>query len=450
MIKIYRFLFLSLIAAMAIIIPMSASALDPKYETVKIGVHYGTGAKASVEITSDSGFSAGYMDGGTFVPLYSFAETYFNVTPTGSSSSISINGTHYYLTGGNFAFAPVGGIVNINGSAYRGGVEFIPDSNGKLTVINFVNINDYIAGVVGKEMSPSWPIEALKAQAVCARTYTLTTWNKHSHQGFNLCGTQDCQAYLGMSGESESTIRAARETLDQVAMYGSKIIETLYSSSHGGSSAYSKYVWGSDLPYLVAVEDNFEAGTGNPNESWTVTVTKSDIESKLSAKSINIGSVVDMKVTGADEYGRTFEVTIYGTNGTYVLKNDSTRTFFGLKSQKYSIAPSNGTPAGPALPADTIGIMPNSQFKASASFLEAMKIFRSRTEGSGLWEGTVSAPTAPASPAPSQTPSDHYTLTGSGWGHGLGMSQYGAKGMAALGYSYVDIIEHYYKGATVK
>jgi len=443
--KIHKIL-ISILIILSMTIPMSSTAIDPKYETVKIGIYYGSSAKDSVQITSDAGFNVGYMDGGNFIHLYSFGESSLSVAPTGNSATINVAGSVYDINGGNYAFAPINGIVKINGAPYRGGVEFIPDSNGKLTVINFVNINDYIAGVVGKEMSSSWPIEALKAQAVCARSFTITTWNKHSHQGFNLCGTQDCQAYLGMSGESESTRRAAAETRDQVVKYGSKIVETLYSSSHGGSSAYSKYVWGSELPYLTAVEDNFEANTGNPYETWTVVLTKADIEAKLKAKSINIGEVVDFKVTGADEFGRTYEVTIYGSNGTYVIKNDKTRTFFGLKSQKYRITPSNAAPAGPVQKEVEFSIVPNEYAYASGVFVDALGAFHNQTSGASFWNSGSS--TANQNPTP-ESVAQYYTLTGHGWGHGLGMSQYGAKGMANLGYDYVAIIEHYYKGAKV-
>jgi len=201
----------------------TANAIDPQYETIKIGINYGSSGKSLVGISSPNGFKVGYMNGSQFVHLYDMTETYLDVAYA-SATTIKINGSTYDISNGNYAFSPNSGSVNIAGTLYRGGVEFLPNSSGLLNVINFVNINDYIAAVVGKEMSPSWNIEALKAQAVCARTFSLYNWNKHSSHGFNLCGTQDCQAYLGVSGESESTVRAANETLNQVITYNGKVI----------------------------------------------------------------------------------------------------------------------------------------------------------------------------------------------------------------------------------
>ena len=259
---------------------LNASALDPEYETIKIGLHYGSGAKISLNVSSSGGFNAGYMDGSRFVSCYPFPDTNLNVSYLGQTN-ININGIAYdYPGGGNFSLMPNNGTININGTIYRGGVEFIATANANLTVINFVNINDYIAAVVGKEMSPSWNIEALKAQAVCARSYSISTWNRHSSYGFNLCATQDCQAYQGISGETESTKIAAYDTKDQILKYNGNVAQTLYSSSNGGSTAYAKYVWGNDVPYLQAVKDIYE----NPEETsyspWQVTLTNADIKTQ--------------------------------------------------------------------------------------------------------------------------------------------------------------------------
>ena len=439
--------FLKIVVALMLILSVSAIssyALDSKYETVKIGLSFGSSAKDKVTVASIGGFDAGYMDGSSFVSSgFGFGEVTLSVAPSGTDALL-INGTAYNITGGNFALLPLNGEVNIDGSVYRGGVEFIIDANGKLTVINFVNINDYIAGVVGKEMSPSWHIEALKAQAVCARSYTITTWNKHASLGFNLCGTQDCQAYQGISGESESTIRAAQETKDQVLMYGSSVAEALYSSSCGGSTAYAKYVWGNDVPYLQAKADPYESLTDNPRASWTTTLTKEKIKEKLASSEIDIGDITDMKVTGADEFGRTYEVTIYGTNGTYVLKNDRTRSYFGLYSQKYTITPSGGTAPKPeplyAIGSRGVGKLSIYTIKGSKSVQTLVDNFYMKS----------STATALHAPVDEMTDFDSFVINGAGWGHGIGMSQYGAKGMAEQGHTYEDILTFYYQGVELK
>ena len=425
-----------IIGFMVTSLALTSYAIDPEYETVKIGLFYSSTAKSQLSFSSSQSFEVGYMDGNTFVSQYSFSEPDITVTYA-SPSSVMVNGVETAITNSSFAINPVDGIVSVDGSKYRGGIELIPDVNGRFTVINFVNINDYIAAVVGKEMSPSWHIEALKSQAVCARSYTITTWRKHSSNGFNLCSTQHCQAYMGMSGETESTVTAATETLDQVVMYGDSVAETLYSSSSGGSSAYSKHVWGSDVLYLTAVADPYEALVDNPKAHWEVSFSKSDIKDCLSKSSIDIGEITDLKVTGADEFGRTYEVTIYGTAGTYVLKNDRTRTFLGLNSQKYSVIPQGGESWGePLCVLSSQGITTKSDYTLKGSD-------SSRTLSDGFY--IKSSGTTTHYVLQSSNP-DSWLLSGSGWGHGLGLSQYGAKGMAEQGFGYEDILMFYFPG----
>jgi len=423
---------------------LSAYAIEPQYETIQIGLAYGVSAKSEVTLSSVCGFDAGYMDGSHYTPLeYGFDEVSLTITPN-SSASVCINGIACDLPYGNYALLPRNGEVNIDGTVYRGGVKIIPDESGKLTVVNFVNINDYIAGVVGREMSPSWPLEALKAQAVCARSYAVKNWHKHSSHGFNLCNTQDCQVYLGTGGESESTISASEQTKDQIIMHGSSVAEALYSSSNGGSLAYSKYVWGNDIPYLTASYDPYDAASQNPRSSWDVTLTKEQIKSKLDQKDIDIGEIVDMKVTGADEYGRTYEVTIFGTNGQYPIKNDQTRSFFGLYSQKYTITPvgdsSDAIQPVFAITKDGVKSVTSFTIKGSRTTLDNNDYISVKSSTDSVQYQTKASPAAPES----------FVINGSGWGHGLGMSQYGAKVMAEQGFDYVDILKFYYNGVELR
>ena len=435
--KKYFKAFFLLTAILTVFIYTASYAIDSKYQTIKIGLYYGSSAKAQVTVSSSEGFETGYMNSSEFVSLGTSDLTEF--TASVSNGGVLVGDTLYTMENGNVAFRPLGGIVNINGTTYRGGVEFIVDSNSLMTVINFVDINDYVAAVVGKEMSPSWHIEALKAQAVCARSYAIRSWNKHSSQGFNLCGTQECQAYLGMSGETESTVRASSETKDQLLMYGNSIAEALYSSSCGGSTGHSKYVWGSDVPYLKAKADPYDLTSSNPRASWSVSFTPAEIKQKLASASVNIGEVTDMKVTGSDEFGRAFEVTIYGTNGEYVLKNDKTRTFLGLYSQKYTI--SGNVSEAPVL----YGITSSGVSALSGNYAQSSQ---GRTNLNGFVMATDLGTTSYI-PTSSQ-PADKFVLNGSGWGHGLGMSQYGAKARAEDGQSYLEILEFYYEGTYIQ
>lgn len=418
----------------------SVSALDPKYETVKVGLYYSSTAKTNLNLTSDTGFQLGFMQDSTIVPLYSLAETSLSIS-FASPTSLMANGIALDIANGNLAFASDSGVVGIDGEKYRGAIVLVPTSENAFTVINFVNINDYIASVVGKEMSPSWHIEALKAQAVCARSYTLSTFNKHSSLGFNLCATQDCQVYMGIAGESEKTVQAAHDTKDQILTYNGSVASTLYSSSNGGSTAYSKNVWGNDVPYLTAKEDIHENPAETSNSPWKVTFTNEEIKKKLSDKGIDIGDVYDMKVTGADEFGRTYKVTVYGTKGSHDIVNDKTRTVLGLRSQKYSITTSETNTA--KLYAigshDTALLNSYSCISSSGTKIAPAQI------GVQTVSGVKSYTTKNASVA-----AGSYLLEGSGWGHGLGMSQWGAKAMADKGFLYTDILDFYYTGTTLE
>ncbi|MBO5744082.1 MAG: SpoIID/LytB domain-containing protein [Clostridia bacterium] len=418
----------------------SVSALDPKYETVKVGLYYSSSAKTNLTLASDTGFQLGYMQENTFVPLYSMAETSLSLAYS-SNASLMINGTLANITNGNIAFVSNSGVLSLDGAAYRGGIELVPTAENTFTVINFVNINDYIASVVGKEMSPSWNIEALKAQAVCARSYTISTFSKHSSLGFNLCATQDCQVYKGISGESEKTVQAAHETKDQVLTYEGNVASTLYSSSNGGSTAYSKNVWGNDVPYLTAKLDIHENPAEISNSPWQIKLTNEEIKEKLAQNGIDIGDVYDMEVTGADEFGRTYKVTIYGTKGSFDLVNDKTRTFFGLRSQKYSITDSKTNTAklyakgsGEASYISSYNCISSTGIKEAPAQIGIQTV--SGIKSYSIRNASISDGT--------------YLLDGTGWGHGLGMSQWGAKAMADKGFLYTDILDFYYTGTTLE
>lgn len=127
-------------------------------------------------------------------------------------------------------------------------------------MVNVVGLEDYVNGVICYEMGRDWPLEALKAQAMCARTYVLKNLNKHNSYGFDICTSANCQVYHGMGsnkadyGPSEVSMRAVAETAGLVIKYNGRLAETPYSSSFGGASEDANYVWGTNTttehPYL--------------------------------------------------------------------------------------------------------------------------------------------------------------------------------------------------------
>ena len=157
------------------------------------------------------------------------------------------------------------------GYKYEGGFQYRRMSGGDVTVINVISLDDYTRGVAPYEMGRSWPLEALKAQATCARTYARIQLEVHKHnsKGYDICNTDDCQVYYGMGsnrsdwGPTEVSNQACAETAGMYIWYQGKLAETYYSSSHGGASEEIANVWtnnkAGDFPYLCGVIDPYEA-----------------------------------------------------------------------------------------------------------------------------------------------------------------------------------------------
>ena len=165
------------------------------------------------------------------------------------------------------------------------------------------------------------------------------------------------------------------------------------------------------------------------------------IKEKLSQNGIDIGDVYDMEVTGADEFGRTYKVTIYGTKGNYELINDKTRTFFGLKSQKYSITDSKTNTAKIYAKGSGESSLISSYNCISSTGTNSLPARIGVQTVSGIKSYSIRN---------ASVPDGTYLLDGTGWGHGLGMSQWGAKAMADKGFLYTDILEFFYTGTALE
>lgn len=339
---------------------------------------------------------------------------------------------------------------------YFGGFRYQRVSGGNLAVVNVVDREDYINCVLSQEMSNSWPLEALKAQAVCARSYAATCTNRHQSQGFDLCATTDCQAYPGAGAIGANTTRAAAETAGQYVWYNGAIAETYYASSDGGATEDCKNVWTKDLPYLKGVADPWEAQVSGTisNYSWSVTWTKAELEQKLQAAGYtsitNLASVTvnptpmgnAKSVTFTDVSGKS--QTIYGDSTRIFLKTGSVRFTLGSGSTAF---PSGGdgyyVNGGDSLPAVT-----------GAYAIDGSGNVSQIGDGAYVITGTGTEQLNPASTAaPSGSTSasgSSYTFTGTGNGHNVGMSQWGANAMAKAGKNYVDILTFYFTGVEIR
>ena len=303
------------------------------------------------------------------------------------------------------------GVVEVRGTAYRGAILVQRAGRGGLTFVNRLGMEDYLLGVVPRETGEvdGAAYEAVKAQAVAARTYAIAHRGGRASLGFDVYpGTQD-QVYGGVAAEREMISRAVRETAGEVATYGGEPIDAYYHSTCAGRTAAIDEVWNvRPVPYLVSVDDE-DPRTGQAYDrassrfTWTERWTHAQLVSVLnrtladSLRGRRIHAIEDMDVRSRTPSGRVRAMRIETDAGSFTVGRDRVR---------WILAPARG------------GILNSSKFDV-------------RLERSG---GDVVAIVA----------------EGGGWGHGIGMCQVGAMGRARAGQDYRTILEAYYPGIRIE
>jgi len=335
----------------------------------------------------------------------------------------------------------VPGVVRINGDdtkRYRGGLEVLRLSGSDMTVINVVSMEEYLYGVVPYEIQASSHPEALKAQAVAARTYTVNNLRKYERLCFNLCPTTYSQVYKGFNGEAASTNKAVDDTKGEIVTYNGKPASVFYFSSSGGRTEDVKNVWGSDgYPYLISVEDKYESGD-SWHYNWEVSFTAQKIKQIMIDRGFNLGDILGIFITKRSEAGRATEVVVKGSKDERIYTNGSTRSFLSLDSQWYEITTD----------ADTLVMgVEGEPVKTQLGGKKVMTASGLKTiSASGNSVSVVSSGSIKKIPIIPTI----YTIIGKGWGHSVGMSQEGAKGMAKAGFTYKEILAHYFAGTKVE
>ena len=337
------------------------------------------------------------------------------------------------------------------GYKWYGGFEYRRSTGGNINVINVVHIDDYIKGVLPYEMSPSWPLEALKAQAVCARTYALMQTKHYKSYKFDVCNTTDCQVYYGANNANALTDQAAVETGGLVLTYDGSMAEAFYYSSNGGASESSENVWTNALPYLVGKVDPYEGMINIPNYTYSETYTFSQLTQLLQSKGYSIGTVNNVYVSKTTPTGNVAELTFTDTSGKkIIIAKEKCRTvlstsMFGktqsVKSMRFTITGGSG----------------NNYYINSAATgvpnVTGLYVISGNGTVSGYGGGDTYVITSSGTALleqPKTNASDRITIVGTGSGHNVGMSQYGAKAMAELGYTFVDILTFYYTGVNLE
>ncbi len=337
--------------------------------------------------------------------------------------------------------------IDMGSRAYRGRMEIGRYGKATMTAVNIVGMEEYLYGVVPAEMPSTWHEEALKAQAVCARSYALMKagygGTSNAKKGYKVVDTVASQVYKGYLSESVKANKAVDATRGEMICYNNKVIPSYFFSTSGGSTEASKDVWAVDLPYLQSVPDFYEQGASRG--VWEVTLSMKEINDSLKGQGISIGTLEDLSVSKYSSTGRVYALNLAGTDRSLNLQGTTIRTVLNLYSTKFTIVRKGEVP-------DEVSVLSADGMQTG----RISKMYIASADGTGqaseelsqyivqgkdnLWNYPRSAPAG----------AGEILFAGMGYGHGVGMSQYGAKGMAEAGYTYKEIIEYYFTGAYVK
>ena len=281
-------------------------------------------------------------------------------------------------------------ISTYDNKSYRGALRLLPRKGG-LHLINRVTAEEYLQGVVPEEMPAEWNAEAVKAQAVAARTYALRQRKRHGKEGFDVCASTHCQQYGGVAVERAAANQAIKATQGMVLQSNGALVDALFHTDSGGMTENSEDVWGSRIDCLRAAKE-----LRTETYPWEKNITAVQLSGLLAKRGKNIGALKKIELSpirigkasqDRTVSGRVKAVTFVGKSGKAGMTGNDLRSMLGLKSTLFSMT------------------------------LNRNVVF----------------------------------IKGYGWGHGLGMSQHGAKAYAdSEHWDYKKILQHYYQGAELK
>ena len=338
---------------------------------------------------------------------------------------------------------------------YRGRLQLLV-RGGQVQVVNHLGIETYLTSVVGSEMPHKWPLPALQAQAVAARTYALRQRGKAGD--FDVKATVSSQVYRGVESETPSTIEAVESTRSLVLVHAGRLINAVFHSISGGATEPSGEVWRNQLPYLVSVADHDQH---SPVHRWNKRFDDDELRDLFR----EIGGVKRLQVLKTSSTGRVRTARVQGPHGSLVLTGRELRKRLGLKSTMVQFELINGS-VGSSTASSTAPTQTVSQ-----------SVSRAAPPLIGLWQDSASGPDTtpskssrlasllppPPPPLPQLNPSAFnrprldvregelvLEARGQGFGHGVGMSQWGAHGLALQGADFRQILLHYYRGAEIR
>lgn len=387
----------SIIIALALLLCIphadaSALPVDDGPKLMRIGLVYGDEAVDSAELYSVSGapFTIGQYD----------SEMKFNCELETAAESVTValyDGVIHVLdaysgallctvNGDSIALVPADkGLTQFDGKQYRGGFGCLIGEKG-LSVINYVGLEDYVKGVVPYEMSASWGIEALKAQAVCARTYAVYNQGEYEEYGFDITDDTYSQVYSGVLEATEETDRAVDETAGELILYKGEVCEIYYFAADGGATEDGINVFEADRPYLRGKYDHYERLVDFSVKNWTTHRSGAEIGEILRERGYDVGDITSIERTRSRTGNNIALKFIDDAGSSALVAGRSCYNMLRLNSCRFAIVPAG----------------------------------------------------------------DGFDFKGHGWGHSCGMSQWGAKAMAEVyGYDYERIIKFYFTGVNI-
>ena len=286
---------------------------------------------------------------------------------------------------GLIAWPADGAYLTLDGQTFRGRLD-VQVINGGLAAVNVVDLEEYLQGVLKDEIPPGWPAEATKAMAIAARTYAVYQRFQNPTGFYQLRATTASQVYGGVRGEDARTTWAVQATRGQVLTFAGQPFPAFYHSCSGGATEDGTDVFGLEYDILPGVKDDFSLGC--PYALWIERLTSQQIEGGLTRAGYQVGRVVSIRDVTRSHTGRILWMEVRHTRGVLVLEGRRFREAMG-----------------------------NEVIRSTD--------FQVRTDGSA------------------------FTFVGRGSGHGVGMSQWGAKEMADLAYQHHEILKFYYPLATI-
>jgi len=269
------------------------------------------------------------------------------------------------------------------------GLINIKNFKNEIFVVNIIGIEKYLTSVVGSEMPHKWPMEALKAQAIASRTYAL---KKIGNNLYDIDSTQRDQVYNGLESKTYKTNKAVKYTRSLVITHKGKLINALFHSSSGGMTENSENVWSNKYPYLISVKDFDQK---NPKLYWKKIFSNKELQILFPI----IGGINNIELFDITKTGRVKNIKLVGNYGSINLSGTNFRKKMGLKSTLFSY-----------------------------------KFIKDKTQQYNKNTNVNSS----------------LMIYGMGSGHGVGMSQWGAKQLAITGYKANDILKYFYKGIKIK